>query len=82
VRFCSAPLPIDPAERRVIVVPARVHRDHVGLAFAECTGGAGPAAQLDIAGVIELGFVEADQRFQMPGGELFQEPLVPGQFRI
>ena len=63
-------------------MPARVHRDDVGLAFAKRAGGAGPAAQLDVAGVVELVLIVADQRFQIAGGEFFQHALVPGQLRI
>jgi hypothetical protein len=46
-------------------MPARIERDDVGLALAERAGRAGPAAQLDVAGVVELGLVIADQRFEM-----------------
>jgi len=34
------------------------------------------------AGVVELGLVEADQGFQIPGGKLFQHALVPGKLGI
>ncbi len=71
-----------PAERCVIVMPARLHRDEVGLAFAESAGAAGPAAQFDIAGVVEFGFIIADQGFEIAGFELCQSELVPAQLRI
>ena len=57
----------DPRERGIVVMPARIHRDDVRLTFAQRTGGAGPAAQFDISGVVQLGFVETDQRFQIAG---------------
>src|SRR6516162_8296001 len=56
-------LAADPGERCVIMMPARVQADHIWLALAQRTGGARPTAQLDIAGVVELGFIVADQRF-------------------
>jgi hypothetical protein len=42
------------------VVPARIHGEDVGLPFATRAGSAGPAAQLDIAGVVKLGLVVTD----------------------
>ena len=63
-------------------MPARIHRHHVGLALAQGAGGAGPAAQFDIAGVVELGFVIADQGFQISRREFFQNAPVPGEFGI
>ena len=72
----------NPAQRGVVVVPARVHRDHLRLAFAQGARGAGPAAQLDIAGFIKLGFVKTDQRLEISGGELFQNATVPPELGI
>ncbi len=62
-------------------MPARLHRDEVGLTLAERARRAGPAAQFDIAGGVELGFVVADQRFQIAGGEPGERRLVPGEVR-
>src|SRR5262245_59542184 len=72
-----AGLRVDPGERGVVVVPARVHGDDVGLALAQGAGGTGPAAQLDVAGLIELALVEADQRLELAGRELLQYARVP-----
>jgi hypothetical protein len=63
----------------VVVVPARVHRDDIGLALAEHAGRGGPAAELDIAGAVELVLVVADQRFEVAGGEPRQGRLVPAR---
>ena len=62
-------------------MPARLQRGNVGFAFAEHTGGCRPAPQLDIAGLVERGFVPADQRFQVAGAELSEDRLVPGELR-
>ena len=40
------------------------------------------AAQLDIAGIVELALVIADQRFQVPGLELAERPPIPIELRI
>ena len=63
-------------------MPARVHGYDVRLALAERTGGAGPAAQFDVAGIVELGLVEADQRFELSGRELGKQRVVPIELRI
>ena len=63
-------------------MPARFQRGDVGLALAERSGGGRPAAQLDIAGLIERGFVPADQRFQIAGAQLSHHRLVPGELRM
>ena len=70
------------SKRSVIVMPARLQRGDVGLAVAERAGGGGPAAQFDIAGLIERGFVPADQRLQIAGAELSHDRLVPGELRM
>ena len=72
----------NPTQRSVIVMPARIHRDHLRLAFAEGARRAGPAAQFDIAGFVELGFVKSDQRFEIAGRKLFQYAPVPAQLGI
>ena len=63
-------------------MPARVHGHDVGLALAERAGRAGPAAQLDIAGLVEFGFVEPDQRLQIAAGELVEQAFVPVELRV
>src|SRR5215510_10313061 len=82
MRAVIAGLRLDEAERSVVMVPARVERDDVGLALAKRAGRAGPAAQLDIAGVVELGLVERDQRLETAGCKLLEQALVPGQLRV
>src|SRR5262245_23721655 len=72
----------DEAERSVVVVPARVERHDLGLALAERARRAGPAAQLDVAGLIELGLIEADQRLEPAGGKLLEQALIPGDLWV
>jgi len=60
VRFGLRRRRVEPAERSIIVVPARLQRDDVGLALTKCACGASPAAELDIAGGVEFGRVIAD----------------------
>src|SRR5258705_12099925 len=71
-----------PGQRGVVVMPARIHGYDVGLALAQCAGRAGPAAQLDIAGVVELGLIVADQRLQVSTAELRKRPGVPVELRV
>src|SRR5260221_24438 len=71
-----------PGQRGVVVMPARIHGHDIGLALAQRAGRAGPAAQLDIAGVVELGLIVADQRFQVSALELFERAGVPVELRI
>src|SRR5262245_66071023 len=66
-----------PAQRRIVVMPARIHRYDVGLALAQRAGRASPAAQLYIAGIVELALVIADQGFQVPRLELAERAPVP-----
>src|SRR5262245_39255306 len=82
VRAVIAGLRFDEAQRGVVVMPARVERDDVGLALAERARRAGPAAQLDIAGVVKLGLVEGDERFEPAGRELLEHALIPCQLRV
>src|SRR5207245_9434301 len=82
VRAVIARLRPDEAERSIVVMPARIERHDLGLALAERTGRAGPAAQLDVAGLVELGLVEADQRLEPAGGKLLEQALVPGELRV
>src|SRR5215208_5743379 len=71
-----------PAQRGVVVMPARVERDDVRLALAQGARRTGPAPELDIAGLVELVFVVADERFQIAGGKLAENLLVPRQLRV
>jgi GAF domain-containing protein len=50
-----------PAERSIIVVPARLQRDNVRLALTKRARSASPAAKFDIAGGVEFGRVITDQ---------------------
>jgi hypothetical protein len=79
VRFGLPPQRAEPAERGIIVVPARLQRDDVGLAFTKLARGAGPAAKFDIAGVVEFGGVITDQRFEIAGGNSCERLAVPGK---
>ena len=82
MRVAAATLLAEPGQRRIIVMPTWIHRHDVRFAFAQRASGASPAPQLDIAGVIQFALVEADQRFQVASGELLQNLVVPGKFRI
>src|SRR5437867_12464786 len=68
-----------PGERSVVVVPARIELHDVGLALAERAGGDGPAAQLDVAGVVELLLVVGEERAQVAGAQRLEGALVPGE---
>src|SRR5439155_16036399 len=51
VRAVITGLRLDEAQRGIVVMPARIEREDVGLALAKRAGRAGPTAQLDIAGL-------------------------------
>src|SRR5262249_54567320 len=62
-------------------MPARIERDYVRFAFAQCAGCTSPASQFDIAGVVKLLFVVANQGLQIACCKLFQRAAVPGELR-
>jgi len=79
VRFGPRPWRAEPAERSIIVVPARLQRDDIGLALTKRARGASPAAEFDIAGGVECGCVITGQRFEVAGGNPGERLAVPGK---